>query len=424
MAKYNYPETWVNIPESSDFTIYNLPFGIFSYKDKKPRVGVAIGNHILDLAALHRRGYLDALYLDTGVFRTKYLNKLISCGRPTWEKLRNLLLELLDAKNPTLRDAPNLNKMLIPMENAVMHLPIKIGDYTDFYSSMEHASNVGKMFRPDADPLLPNWKHLPVGYHGRSGSVIPSGVPIMRPNGQSMPDGADKPVFGPSRLLDFELEMAFVVGKKTRLGEVVPVDQATEHIFGMLLFNDWSARDIQRWEYVPLGPFLGKNFGSSVSPWVVTLDALEPFKTEAPAQDPEVFPYLKEKERFTYDINLEVYIEPKGSEETRVCHSNFRYLYWTMPQQLAHHTINGCNIRVGDMYASGTISGPEPDSFGSMLELSWKGTRPVPLKDGSTRKFLQDYDTVIMRGFSEKNGIRVGFGEVRTEILPAPELKF
>ncbi len=412
-------DSWVSIPEQSDFSIYNLPYGIFRYQGKKPRVGVAIGTQILDLAALHRRGYLDSLYVNGKVFRSKKLNKLIAQGPTVWSKLRALLQDLLRADNPVLRDASHLDKILIPQEAAEMLLPISIGDYTDFYSSMEHATNVGKMFRPDGDALLPNWKHLPVGYHGRSGSIIPSGVPIRRPYGQILPDGANAPVFDTSKAMDFELEMGFVVGKPTSMGDRVAVDEAYDHIFGMMLLNDWSARDLQKWEYVPLGPFLGKNFASSVSPWIVPMEALQPFRTAAPEQNPDVLPYLKEKERFTFDIQLQVHLAPKDGEETLICTSNFKYLYWTMAQQLAHHTINGCNLRLADFYASGTISGARPDSYGSMLELTWRGTQPLTLSDGSQRKFLQDNDTVIMRGFAEKGAIRVGFGEVRTTLLPA-----
>ncbi len=412
-------ESWVAIPEDSDFTCYNLPYGIFTYQGKKPRVGVAIGTQVLDLAALHRRGYLDSLYVNGKVFRSKKLNKLIAQGPAVWSKLRALLQDLLRADNPLLRDASHLNKILIPQEAVEMLLPVSIGDYTDFYSSMEHATNVGKIFRPDGEALLPNWKHLPVGYHGRSGSIIPSGVAIRRPYGQTLPDGANAPVFDISKAMDFELEMGFVVGKATSLGDRVAVDEAYDHIFGMMLLNDWSARDLQKWEYVPLGPFLGKNFASSVSPWVVPMEALQPFRTEAPVQQPEVLPYLKEKERFTFDIHLQVFLAPKDGEENLICTSNFKYLYWTMPQQLAHHTINGCNLRLADFYASGTISGSTPDSYGSMLELTWRGAKPLQLKDGSERKFLQDFDTVIMRGFAQKGPIRVGFGEVKTTLLPA-----
>jgi fumarylacetoacetase len=298
-------------------------------------------------------------------------------------------------------------------------MPVKIGDYTDFYSSIEHATNVGKMFRDAENALLPNWKHLPVGYHGRASSIIPSGVPIHRPKGQFKEAEMEAPVFGPSKRLDFELELAFITGKSTKLGDSVSTAEAEDYIFGFVLFNDWSARDIQAWEYVPLGPFLGKSFGSSISPWVVTLEALEPFRTQGPTQEPEVLPYLKSEKPGNFDINLEVYVQPEGKSASKVCTSNFKYMYWNIAQQLAHHTINGCNINVGDMMASGTISGPTEDSFGSMLELSWKGTRPVKLETGEERRFIEDGDTVIMKGFAEKDGIRIGFGEVSSQVLPS-----
>jgi fumarylacetoacetase len=275
------------------------------------------------------------------------------------------------------------------------------------------------MFRDPSNALLPNWKHLPVGYHGRASSIIPSGVAIRRPKGQTKPAESESPVFGPTKLLDFELETAFIIGKETALGESISTTNADEFIFGMVLFNDWSARDIQTWEYVPLGPFLAKNFASSVSPWIVTLDALEPFRVPGYQQEPKVLPYLEYTGHKNIDINLEVLIAPENGEETTVCRSNYKYMYWTMEQQLAHHTVNGCNVNVGDMMASGTISGPVPESFGSMLELSWRGTKPLKLKDGSERKFINDNDTVIMRGYAKREGLRIGFGEVRTKVLPA-----
>ncbi|MEI6901048.1 MAG: fumarylacetoacetase, partial [Bacteroidota bacterium] len=284
---------------------------------------------------------------------------------------------------------------------------------------IEQATNVGIMFLDPANALLPNWRHLPVGYHGRSSSIVVSGTDIYRPKGQSNPPNSEKPVFGPSKQVDFELEMAFITGKKTNLGESVSTADAEDHIFGMVIFNDLSARDIQAWEYVPLGPFLAKNFGSVISPWVVTMDALEPFRVPGPKQEPEVLPYLQFSGNHNFDITLDVLIQPEGQQPFRVCHSNYRYMYWNLVQQLAHQTVNGCNINVGDMYGSGTISGPTPDSFGSMLEISWKGTRPVLLPDRSERKFIEDNDTIIMKGFCEKDDMRIGFGEVVTKILPA-----
>jgi fumarylacetoacetase len=305
---------------------------------------------------------------------------------------------------------------LIPVSDVKNHLPVEIGDYTDFYSSREHATNVGMMFRDPANALLPNWLWIPVGYHGRASSVIVSGEPVYRPKGQIKPNPDENPIYAPCRNLDFELEMAFD-GKP--LGDSISTAEAEDYIFGLCLFNDWSARDIQTWEYVPLGPFLAKNFASSVSAWIVTLDALQPYKVEGPTQEPEVLSYLKCNEALSYDIQLEVYLQPENSSETKICTSNFKYMYWNMAQQLAHHTVNGCNVRCGDLMGSGTISGPTPDSYGSMLELAWKGTKPLKMNDGSERKFIQDGDTVIMRGFSEKNGVRIGFGEVSGKILPA-----
>jgi fumarylacetoacetase len=300
-----------------------------------------------------------------------------------------------------------------------MMMPVKVGDYTDFYSSIEHARNTGMMFRDPADALLPNWRHLPVGYHGRSSSIVISGTPIHRPKGQTKPEDAPTPEFGPTRQLDFELEVAFITGKKTRLGDSVSTADAEDHIFGLVLFNDLSARDIQKWEYVPLGPFLGKNFGSVVSPWIVTLDALEPFRVPGPKQEPDVLPYLSFTGDHNFTINLDVFIQPYGQKEIRVCHSNYQYMYWNIVQQLAHQTVNGCNINVGDMYASGTVSGPAPDSSGSMLELTRNGTKPLKMPDGSMRAFIEDQDTIILRGYGEKKGVRIGFGEAITTILPS-----
>lgn len=303
-----------------------------------------------------------------------------------------------------------------------MHLPARIGDYTDFYSSVDHATNVGIMFRGKDNALMPNWKHLPVGYHGRASSIVVSGTPIKRPLGQTRPDDAQPPVFGPSKLMDFELEMAFFVGPSNQLGEPVAIENAQDHIFGMVLMNDWSARDIQKWEYVPLGPFLAKNLGTTISPWIVTMEALEPFKTANYQQDPQPMPYLRHSDPFSFAINLEVSIKPQGSTEAVVCRSNFKHMYWTMKQQLAHHTISGCNLQPGDLLASGTISGPEETSFGSMLELSWRGSRTIDLGGGVTRKFLQDNDEVVIRGHCEKSGLRIGFGECKGVLLPATKL--
>jgi fumarylacetoacetase len=411
-------QSWLDISQDSDFSIYNLPYGIFSYGKKKPRAGVAIGEFIIDLKKAHKKGVFESIKIPKSVFDKPTLNDYIRLGKPVHRAVRKCLQEQL--QDPTSLLFHYQRKLLVPMEEVAMHLPIEIGDYTDFYSSEEHATNVGKMFRGEANALMPNWKHLPVAYHGRASSIVISGTPIRRPMGQSRPKDNEPPIFGPSKAVDFELEVAFVIGCDTQLGERVPADKAEDYIFGLLLFNDWSARDLQKWEYVPLGPFLSKNFGSSVSPWIVTLDALEPFRTQGRVQDPPVLPYLQTEGARTFDIQLEVAIIPKGAKkETIVCRSNFKHLYWNMAQQLAHHTINGCNIRVGDLMASGTISGSTPDSFGSMLELTWNWKNPLPMSDGSTRTSINDWDVVIMRGYCQKDGIRVGFGKVETLLLPA-----
>ncbi len=412
--------SWINVAADSDFSIHNIPFGIFKTPMGPARAGSAIGDYVIDLAALAQAGLLANILFDKTVLEQKTLNAFIAQGKQITGAVRNRIVELLTEGNNELQGNEELKSRAIIKRNEVeMLLPVQIPNYTDFYSSREHATNVGSMFRDPKNALLPNWLHLPVGYHGRASSIVVSGTPIHRPKGQTKADDAEKPSFGPCRLLDFELEMGFVVGKETSLGESVSTDKAEDYIFGLLLFNDWSARDIQKWEYVPLGPFLAKNFGSTLSPWIVTLEALEPFRTETPKQEPEVLPYLQFNGKKNYDIQLAVdIVTPKGDKKT-VSHSNFKYMYWNMCQQLAHHTINGCNIQVGDLYASGTISGPTADSFGSMLEITWQGKNPVTMPDGTERKFIQDGDTVVMRGWCEKNGVRVGFGECSGKILPA-----
>jgi fumarylacetoacetase len=403
----------IEIPENSDFSIHNIPFGIFSTKDRSPRVGVAVGEYILDLAAVAE---LDVFDFNTALLEKDTLNDFISLGKEITTRVRKKIQHWIKDDTSVLAGKPEL---FVKQSEAQMHMPVAVGDYTDFYSSLEHATNVGKMFRDPENALLPNWKHIPVGYHGRASSIIVSGQPIHRPKGQTKPNDSEAPVFGPTRRLDFELEMGFICGKETQLGESVSTAHAEDYIFGLVLFNDWSARDIQKWEYVPLGPFLAKNFASSISPWVVTLEAFEPFKLAGPKQEPEVLPYLQFDGAKNYDIHLEVGITPEDGEETTVCSSNFKYMYWNMAQQLAHHTVNGCNINIGDMMASGTISGKEENSFGSMLELSWGGTKPIKLKDGSERKFIEDGDTITMRGYAQNGDIRVGFGEVSAKVLPA-----
>lgn len=413
-------KSWIDVPAHSDFPLQNIPFGIIKTEKLSPRVATIIGNTVIDIAALNNLGYFKKINIPQDVLESNSLNRFIALGKSLTTKVRERLMELFSENNSELKNnSEHKNLVLIDAEKVENLLPVEVGDYTDFYSSMEHATNVGKMFRDPANALLPNWKHLPVGYHGRASSIFVSGTSFHRPKGQSKAPDAELPTFGPSKLLDFELEMAFIIGKENKIGESITTAKAEEYIFGMVLFNDWSARDIQAWEYVPLGPFLAKNFFSSVSPWIVTLEALEPFRLQGPVQDPKVLPYLEYSGAKNYDIQLDVFIQPENSEESKVCHSNFKHMYWNMCQQLAHHTINGCNIRIGDMMASGTISGPTEDSFGSMLEITWRGAKPVKLKDGSERKFINDNDTVTIRGYAEKEGLRIGFGEVKNKALPA-----
>jgi len=409
--------TWIDIPKDSDFSIYNLPFGIFSSKNISKRIGVAVGNKVIDLLACNDLNIFEDLNIDNSIFENDFLNDFINLGKNKTNKVREIIQLQLTDDNSMLKKNYGL---IISMNNIEMHLPVKIGDYTDFYSSIEHASNIGSMFRDPKNPLLPNWKYLPVGYHGRASSIVVSEVDVYRPKGQIKPIDSDSPIFSASKRVDFELEMGFIIGKNSSLGQSVSTNQAEEYIFGKVLFNDWSARDIQKWEYVPLGPFLGKSFASSISPWVVTIEALDPFKVKGPAQDPEVLEYLKYEGLKNYDINLSVSIIPEKSEiESVICRSNFKYMYWNMSQQIAHHTINGCNLNIGDIMASGTISGKSKDSYGSMLELSWGGKKSILLKDGLSRTFVEDYDSIIMRGYCERDNIRVGFGEVKTKLLPS-----
>lgn len=414
--------SWIPVPAESDFPIQNIPFGIGSWNGEKPVPVTRIGDRVVDLSILSGAGLLDDTGIPREAFMASQLNDAMRSGKAGMRKLRERLIELFSENDPELRDNNELREdALLAADQVKMFLPVQIGDYTDFYSSREHATNVGSMFRDPANALLPNWLHLPVGYHGRASSIIPSGVPIHRPLGQMRPDPNAPPVFGPTKQLDLELEVAFITFEGKPLGQRISTAEAEDHIFGLLLFNDWSARDIQAWEYVPLGPFLAKNFASSASPWIVTLDALEPFRVEGPAQEPVPLPYLRTSGAHSFDIKLEASLSPEGGNEERICRTNFKHMYWSMAQQLAHHTVNGCNIRCGDMMASGTISGPTEESFGSMLEITWRGTKPFKLKDGSERKFIHDGDTIIIRGHAEKDGMRIGFGEVSTKVLPAIE---
>jgi len=412
--------SWVEVETGSHFPIQNLPFGIC-----RPRTGgelrvcSAIGEFVIDLAALDEAGALDGTSVaGTEVFHEPTLNAFMALGREAWSATRQALSRMLRDDNSELRDNAELRGLaLLPAHEVELQLPADVGDYTDFYSSREHATNVGTIFRGANNALMPNWLHLPVGYHGRSSSIVVSGAPVRRPQGQTRPDDEQPPVFGASRMVDFELEMGFFVGPGNGLGEPVPVGEAEEHIFGMVLVNDWSARDIQKWEYQPLGPFLAKNFATTISPWVVTLDALEPFRCAGPGQEPQPLPYLQGSDG-AFDIALEVWLAPDGGSATRICESNFRYLYWSMAQQLAHHTVGGCNLRTGDLLASGTISGPTDDSRGSLLELAWRGEEPLSLESGEQRSSVQDGDTVTLTGWCQGDGYRVGFGECSGKLLP------
>ena len=414
MIEANNPnlKTWLEVTQSSDFPIQNIPFGIAFIDNSK--FGVSrIGDTVINLSKLYELGAFQSI-LSENYFDKGFLNDFLKKKKSDWRSVRNRISEIFTDEN----NKDKYTSALYDLQDVEMCMPVKVGDYTDFYSSRQHAYNVGCMFRDPDNALLPNWLHIPVGYHGRASSIILSGTDIYRPKGQQLPLDAKAPVFGPCKLLDFELEMAFITGEGKPLGDSISIDEAEDYIFGMVIFNDWSARDIQKWEYVPLGPFLAKNFASSISPWIVTLDALEPFRCKGEEQEPEVLPYLKYTGNKNIDINLEVQIESANFSAHTVSKSNYKYMYWNLNQQLAHHTVNGCDIHAGDMMASGTISGNDESAYGSMLELSWKGTKPLLMPDGSERKFINDGDTVIMKAHSTKDNVRIGFGEVRTKVLP------
>ena len=428
MSKLNHThdpklKSWVESANTCNnhFPIQNLPFGIFSVASGSPRAGVAIGDQILDLSVVEEAGLFDGLIGAKPIFNRERLNEFIALGKSTWQAVRARLSELLRHDVSTLRDNTALrSRTLVPMAGAKMHLPVTIPGYTDFYSSKEHATNVGTMFRDPKNALLPNWLHMPIGYNGRASSVVVSGTSIRRPKGQLKLPDQENPIFAPSRKLDFELETAFIIGTGNALGEPISVVNAEDHIFGMVLMNDWSARDIQQWEYVPLGPFNAKTFGTSISPWIVMMDALEPFRLKGPAQEPTPLPYLQQSGAHNFDIDLEVGLKPQNaSTPTIISRTNFKHMYWSMAQQLAHHTVSGCNTQPGDLMGSGTISGSTPDSLGSLLEISWNGKNPVTLNDGSTRSFIQDGDEIVMAGWCQGDGYRVGFDDVRGQILPS-----
>jgi fumarylacetoacetase len=414
-------KSFIDVAPDSHFPMQNLPYGLFRHPDGgSARAGVRIGEFVLDLALLEERGFFDGPPLRRGLFSVPILNDFLAQGPEAWRTARDIVSTLLSADCATLRDDAELRQQaLVSVGDVEMQMPVEIGDYTDFYSSKEHATNVGTMFRGKENALMPNWIELPVAYHGRSSSVVLSGTDVRRPRGQVMPEGAERPVHTHTHLLDFELEMGFFVGPGNQLGQPIPVGQAAEHIFGMVLVNDWSARDIQKWEYQPLGPFNSKNFATSISPWIVTLAALEPFRCPGPEQDPEPLDYLRSDRRRAFDIDLEVWLRGRKMDGgRRICLSNFKHMYWNICQQLAHHTVTGCNARPGDLMASGTISAPGENEFGSMLELTWRGTRPLIFANGEQRKFLADGDTVTITGYCRGDGYRVGFGQVTGTVLP------
>lgn len=416
-------KSFIEVSEESDFSIYNLPYGVFKkISGGDASIGCAIGEYVINLTYLENASFFNypgLIYKK--YFTEKSLNEFMKAGNDVWGLVRNTLQKILSYDNPIMRDNTNLKeKALIPMKEVKMLMPVEIGDYTDFYASKEHATNVGIMFRGKENALMPNWLHIPIGYHGRSSSVVVSGTNIKRPSGQTKSDQEELPRLSPSRQLDFELELGFFIGQGNKLGEPITIENASKHIFGMSLVNDWSARDIQKWEYIPLGPFLGKNFATSVSPWIVPMAALEPFKCKGPEQIPAPLPYLSISGNQSYDINLEVFIKTKKLEEPfKISGTNFKYMYWNIFQMLAHHTVNGCNTRTGDMMASGTISGHTQESYGSMLELAWKGEKPIKLPNNEVRIFLQDGDEIIIKGYCQGDGYRVGFGEVKGIIIPA-----
>lgn len=416
-------ESWIAVSPQSDFPIQNLPLGVFM-RNGRCHIGVAIGEEILDLYSCAQVGFFDGA-CEREVLQSPNLNPLLATGRASWTRLRERLCSLLRAGgDPTLRES-NLELFFCPQDGAAMRVPMEIGDYVDFYSSIEHATNLGRLFRPGSEPLLPNWRWLPVGYHGRAGTVVVDGTPIRRPCGQRKSPSEAAPQFGPSRRLDIELEVGAVAGPGNRLGVPIPIGDADEHIFGLVLVNDWSARDIQAWEYQPLGPFLGKSFATTISPWIVTLDALEPFRVKGPAQEPEPLSYLRVDEPWAYAISLAVDLRTSemreaGAQAETISQTTFRNMYWNVAQQLAHATSNGAITRPGDLFASGTISGSAAGTQGSLIELAWNGERPITLRNGESRAFLEDGDEIVLRGWCERPGARrIGFGSAAGRIEAA-----
>lgn len=415
--------SWVRVAPDSEFPLENLPYGVFAAGNGEPHIGVAIGDAIFDLHAASKTSLFDGT-VSKAVLQAPTLNLLLAAGRQAWSTLRTRVRDLLLNGTAAFGDIDR-EQLLVRRDVVRMLLPFAVGDYVDFYSSLEHATNLGKIFRPSGEPLMPNWRWIPIGYHGRSSTIVIDGTPVVRPKGQRKPPDAAEPSFGPSRLLDIELEVGFVTGPGNTMGHAIPIEGARDHLFGLVLVNDWSARDIQAWEYQPLGPFLGKSFATSISPWVVTLDALEPYRIAGPEQVPQPLPYLRTPEAWNYDVQLVVELQTqkmreRGMAAEIISRSNFKYMYWNMAQQLAHTTVNGTAVRPGDLYASGTISGPTPDSYGSFIELTWRGSKPLRLQSGEERAFLEDGDTVTLRGVCEAPGKpRIGFGAVSGTIIPA-----
>jgi len=415
--------SWVEYNKDTDFPIQNLPYGVFKTAHGSARVGVAIGDHILDLSVLADEGFFKNSAVESSkCFHKPYLNDFMNLGKSTWSEVRKTITKLLSKDEATLRDNASLkNKALIAQKDAEMLIPAQIGDYTDFYASKEHASNIGTMWRGKDNALMPNWLWIPIGYHGRSSSVVVSGTPVRRPRGQTRPKEEEPPVFGPARVVDYELEVAMFVGPGNKQGDPIKIGQSEDHIFGVVLMNDWSARDIQKWEYQPLGPFCAKNWATTVSPWIVTLEALEPFRVQGPAQEPTPLGYLQDKTPSAYDINLFASLKSeKATKPHLLTATNFKYMYWSMKQQLTHHTSTGCNMRPGDLLGSGTISGPTPDSYGSLAEITWGGSKAWNITEtGEERKYIQDGDTIILTGFCQGPDYKIGFGECSGKLLPA-----
>ncbi|MCF6765152.1 fumarylacetoacetase [Thiotrichales bacterium 19S3-7] len=426
MIEANNPKltSFITVPSGHDFPIQNLPFGIFNdANNTQKRIGVAIGDFVFDLYHAFEHDLFTDQAIDKSIFLENHLNNLMALERNKITSLRNAISRLLRHDNFTIQSDEQLKQeLLIPIDTVTLHIPVDIRGYTDFYSSIEHASNIGKLFRDKDNPLLPNWRHLPVAYDGRAGSIVVSGTNFRRPTGQIKPD-ENAPIYSPSKALDIEVEVGYFIGNATAHGEQISTSKASEHIFGMVLVNDWSARDIQKWEYVPLGPFLGKNFCTSISPWVVTLDALEPFRVASPEQNPQILPYLKRSANWGIDINLEFSIQTETmTKPETIAKMNFKDMYWDFTQQLAHHSVNGCPMNTGDLLASGTISGDKPSTYGSLIELTSGGKEPIKLHNQEQRKFLNDGDTAIIKGYCQNEHYRIGFGEVKGTVLPALEI--